>query len=54
MGYNTKGRGWADPVDETKNEPFWICYHACMLFLHGAFTKEQFDQVYNKYSGLKQ
>ena len=41
--------GW-DLKDETTNAPFWICWHACMLFLHGAITKDEFDEVYNKYS----
>jgi hypothetical protein len=38
---------------ETNNEPFWICYHAVMLFLHGVITKEDFDKIY-KQQTLKQ
>lgn len=36
-----------ETVDETKNASFWICWHACMLFLHGVITKSQFDEIYN-------
>jgi hypothetical protein len=40
------------PKDETKNSPFWICWHAGMLFLHGVITYQAFENIYNKYSGL--
>jgi len=35
-------------VDETKDEDFWICYHACMLFLHGVISYEDFKNIYNQ------
>lgn len=33
---------------ESENPQFWICYHAAMLFFHGIFTYEQFDEIYKK------
>lgn len=39
--------GMWDTIDETENQPFWICWHACMLFLHGVITKQEFDKIYN-------
>lgn len=39
-----------NPADETNNPAFWICWHACMLFLHGVITKETFDSIYKRYN----
>lgn len=41
---------WYDKPSELENQPFWICYHACMLFLHGVFTYDQFEEVYKDQS----
>lgn len=43
------GNGWKEVTDETKNAPFWICWHAGMLFLHGVITIETFNSIYNRY-----
>lgn len=39
---------WHDNIKEYRNPEFWICYHACMLFLHGIFTYDQFNEIYKK------
>jgi hypothetical protein len=38
---------WEAQDHESKNPSFWICWHACMLFLHGILTYEQFEKIYN-------
>lgn len=40
---------WVDRPSELENQPFWICYHACMLFLHGVLTYKQFNKIYKKH-----
>lgn len=39
-----------DNTSESEDSAFWICWHACMLFLHGVITKSEFDKIYNKHS----
>ena len=40
-------------TNETDNPRFWICWHACMLYLHGVFSYEQFDKIYQTYRKCK-
>lgn len=46
------GKGWQPINDETTNSPFWICWHACMLYLHGVISYQAFEEIYNKYATL--
>jgi len=41
---------WIDRPCETENPIFWICYHATMLFIHGAMTYQQLDEIYVRYT----
>jgi hypothetical protein len=44
--------GWIEIRNETDNPEFWICYHACMLFIFEVITYETFMSIYNKYSNI--
>lgn len=41
---------WNNIPDETDNAKFWICWHACMLFLHGVISYNEFEKIYNSHS----
>lgn len=41
---------WENIPSERDNAPFWICYHAVMLWLHGAISKADLDTIFEKYT----
>lgn len=40
---------WEVRPSELDNAPFWICYHAVMLWLHGVISKEDMDTILDRY-----
>jgi hypothetical protein len=40
--------GWDNIELESDNPVFWICYHACMLYMHGVLTYEDFMKIYHE------
>ena len=40
---------WDEIKPESEKPEFWICYHACMLFLHGIINLETFNSIYDRY-----